>query len=89
MMSGGPGTTFNIMSDYVADNTAEVASCVGCGGFNPDSLQVVECMRNVPLEKLRDVSVALTRGLHPPFGEPAFYPSFDGDYIVDKPSELF
>ena len=88
MMSGSTGTTFNIMSDYVARNTAEVARGVGCGGFNPESMQVVECMRNVPLEKLRDVSVALARGLHPPFGELVFYPSFDGDYIVDRPSEL-
>lgn len=88
MMSGSTGITFNVMPDYVADNTAEVARGVGCGGINPDSMQVVECMRNVPLEKLRDVSVAFARKLHPPFGELVFYPSFDGDYIVDRPSEL-
>ena len=87
-MSGSTGTAFNIMSNYVADNTAEVARGVGCGGINPDTMQVVDCMRNVPLEKLRDVSVALARELHPPFGELVFYPTFDGDSIVDRPSEL-
>lgn len=33
-------------------------------------------------------SVNLSRQLRPPFGELSFYPSYDGDYIPDRPSVL-
>ncbi len=87
MMSGATGTNFNIMSNLVADNTATVAKSVGCAG-DPDSQATVDCLRKVPLETLMDTSVGLARQLRPPFGELAFYPSYDGDYIPDRPSIL-
>lgn len=87
MMSGATGTNFNIMSSLVADNTATVAKSVGCTE-DPDSEATLECLRRVPLDSLMDSSVALARQLRPPFGELAFYPSYDDDIIVDRPSVL-
>ena len=87
MMSGATGTNFNIMSTMVADNTAKVAKSVGCTS-DPDSEETVECLRNVPFEKLTDASVGLARQARPPFGELFFSPSHDGDYITDRPSVL-
>lgn len=87
-MSGASGTNFNIMSDLVADNTATVARSAGCTQDDPDSEATLDCLRGVPLEKLSDISVSLARRLRPPFGELAFYPSYDRDYIPDRPSVL-
>ena len=87
MMSGATGTNFNIMSNLVADNTATVANAVGCTG-DPNSQTTLNCLRNTPLKVLMDTSVELARKLRPPFGELAFYPSYDGDYIPDRPSLL-
>lgn len=86
-MSGGTGTNFNIMSDFVASNTAKAAQSVGCLG-DPDSPGTLDCLRKVSFEKLMNCSVALARQQHPPFGELVFYPSYDGDYIPDRPSVL-
>ena len=88
MMSGASGTNFNIMSDLVASNTATVAKSVGCTQDDPDSQATLNCLRNTPLENLMDISVSLARQLRPPFGELAFYPSYDDDYIPDRPSVL-
>ena len=87
MLSGATGTNFNIMSNLVASNTATVARSVGCTG-DPDSEATVQCLRSVPLDRLMDVSVAFARQRTPPFGELTFYPSYDGDYIPDRPSVL-
>lgn len=87
MMSGGTGTNFNIMSDFVASNTAKAAQSVGCLG-DPDSSGTLDCLRKVPFEKLMNGSVALAQQQHPPFGELVFYPSYDGDYIPYRPSVL-
>lgn len=87
------------MSSLVADNTATVAESVGCTEverrtFGADlriqdnSQAILDCLREVPLESLMDTSVAIARQLRPPFGELAFYPSYDGDYISDRPSVL-
>lgn len=75
------------MSNLVADNTATVAKSVGCTQ-DPDSEATLDCLRRVPLQSLMDTSVEFARKLRPPFGELAFYPSYDDDYIVDRPSVL-
>lgn len=87
MMSGATGTNFNIMSNLVAENTANVAKSIGCTQ-DPDSEATLDCLRNISLESLMDTSVQMARQLRPPFGELAFYSSYDGDYVVDRPSEL-
>ena len=87
MMSGASGMNFNIMSNLVGENTAAAARAVGCTQ-NPDSQSTIQCLRNTPLEKLMDASVGLARRARPPFGEQFFAPSFDDDYIPDRPSVL-
>ena len=87
MMSGASGTNFNIKSDLVASNTATVAKSFGCTD-DSDSSTTLKCLRKQPLKTLMNVSVSLSRQLRPPFGELSFYPSFDGDYISDRPSVL-
>ena len=87
-MSGGTGLNFNIKSDLVANNTAAVAKDIGCIDEHPDSSETLACLRTAPLDKLMNASVSLARATRPPFGELSFYPSFDGDYILDRPSIL-
>ena len=86
-MSGATGTNFNITSSMVADNTAKVAKSVGCKS-DPDAQEALDCLRNVPFEKLTNASVGLACRARPPFGELFFSPSYDGDYITDRPSVL-
>ena len=87
MMSGATGLNFNIKSAVVYNNTATVARTLDCNE-DPDSTATLACLRNAPLDKLMNISVTLGRMLRPPFGELSFYPSFDGDYIPDRPSIL-
>lgn len=86
-MSGATGTNFNIKSSMVADNTAAAAKAVGCSD-NPDSQAMLECLRSVPFQDLTTASVGLARQARPPFGELFYSPSYDGDYIQDRPSVL-
>ena len=76
------------MSNLVAVNTATVAKSVGCDQNDPDSQATLDCLRKVPLESLMDTSVELARKSRPPLGELSFYPSYDADYIPDRPSVL-
>ncbi|KAL9069593.1 MAG: hypothetical protein Q9157_006105 [Trypethelium eluteriae] len=87
MMSGATGTNFNIMSDFVANNTMTVAKQLDCIEGDPDSIATIECLRAVPMEKLMDTAVSFGRSLHPPFGELVFHPIHDGDFIPDRPSK--
>ena len=88
MMSGATGLNFNIRSDLVANNTATVARFVGCMKGDPDSKATLACLRGTSFERLMNVSVTLSRQNRPPFGELFFYPSFDGDYIPERPSVM-
>ena len=88
MMSGASGLNFSIKSDFVANNIAAVAGPLNCILDYPDSEATLACLRNAPLDDIMDVSVSLAQGISPPFGELAFYPSYDGDYISDRPSVL-
>ena len=88
MMSGASGLNFNVKSSLVANNTATVAETLGCIKGDADSDATIECLKEVPMDKLMNISVTLSRQLRPPFGELSFYPSYDGDYIADRPSQL-
>lgn len=86
-MSGGSGYNFNVRKGLIAQNTATVMRDVGCRD-DPDSQAAIDCLRRVPFKTLMDTSVGLQRKLSPPYGELTFYPSWDGDYIPDRPSEM-
>lgn len=90
MMSGAPGLNFNTMSDLVADNTAMVARQVGCveEGADAHTEAVLACLREAPFDVLTNLSVSAMRAARPPFGEGFFFPTYDGDFIPDRPSKL-
>ncbi|KAI0837780.1 alpha/beta-hydrolase [Hypoxylon sp. FL0890] len=89
MMSGAPGLNFNTMSDLVANNTAAVAQGAGCiKNGDSQSAKTLQCLREAPVELLTNLSVTTSRAARPPFGEAFFYPTYDGDFLPDRPSEL-
>lgn len=91
MMSGAPGLNFNTKSDLVKRNTADIAQQVDCikdAKTQPVDTQAIDCLREVPFEKLTSLAVAASRAARPPFGEGFFYPTYDGDYIPDRSSVL-
>lgn len=88
MMSGGPGLNFNTKSDLVANNTAAVAHAVGCTGNSQSPQDTIACLRRAPVELLTNLSVTAARAARPPFGEGFFFPTYDGDFLPDRPSQL-
>lgn len=89
MMSGAPGLNFNTMSDLVANNTAAVAQQVGCvQNGDSGSEETLKCLREAPTDMLTNLSVTASRAARPPFGEGFFYPTYDGDFLPDRPSQL-
>jgi carboxylesterase type B len=89
MMSGSPGINFNTMSDLVKNNTADIARKVDCvKGGNSQSAKTLACLRQVPFEILTNISVTAARTARPVFGEGFFHPSYDGDFILDRSSQL-
>ncbi|KAI0481918.1 lipase [Xylariaceae sp. FL0804] len=88
LMSGGPGMNFKAEPELVKERTAEVARVVGCDEGNDPSAATLECLRKAPVETLTNLSVTASRAAHPPFGEAYFYPTVDGDFFPDRPSNL-
>lgn len=90
MMSGAPGLNFNTMSSLVADNTAMIAQQAGCvdGEADSQTKAILQCLREAPFEVLNNLSVSAMRAARPPFGEGFFFPTYDGDFILDRPSQL-
>ena len=89
MMPGALGLNFNMMSDLVANSTAAVAEGVGCiKNDDSQSAETLQCIREAPFELLTNLSVAASRTARPPIGDAFFYPTYDGDFITDRPTEL-
>lgn len=88
-MSGASGLNFNTQSDLVANNTATIAEKVGCiKSGDSQSAETLSCLRDAPFELLTNLSVSMSRAARPPFGEGFFYPTYDDDYLPDRPTEL-
>lgn len=90
LMSGAPGLNFNTKSSLVADNTAMIAQRVGCvkEGGDAQAGGVLACLREAPFDVLANLSVSAMRAARPPFGEAFFFPTYDGDFLPGRPSEL-
>ena len=89
MLSGGPGLNFNTMSDSVANHTRTIAQAVGCADHDDDqSDATLKCLQKAPVEKLTNVSVSIMRAGRPPFGESFYTPTYDNDFLTDRPSIL-
>lgn len=88
-MSGAPGLNFNTKSKLVAETTAKIAREIGCTKkHNDQSDEVLRCLRSVPFDAISNISVPMARSARPPFGEGFFHPTFDNDFVPDRPSEL-
>jgi carboxylesterase type B len=88
-MSGPPGTAINITSDITVAHTLAVSKRLNCGGDLQDEERLLECIRNVPMEKLLDVAMAYSRENHPPLGLFTFIPSVDDDFIPGRTTALY
>lgn len=88
-MSGAAGLNFNTKSDLVRNNTAAVAQEAGCvQDGNSQSKDTLQCLREADVNVLTSLSVTAMRAARPPFGEGFFYPTYDNDFLPDRPSEL-
>ncbi|KAI0134986.1 alpha/beta-hydrolase [Daldinia grandis] len=89
MISGTHGLNINTKSDLVAINTEAVARDVGCiKDGNSQSVETLQCLQEAPFELLTNLSVTASRTARPPFGEAFFYPTYDNDFLIDRPSQL-
>ena len=86
IMSGPPGAALNMSSDATSHHTAAVAKIAGCE--QSDDAEMIDCLRNVPLERLGDNSTAYAIEVHPPAGLLTFVPSIDNDMFTDRQSNL-
>lgn len=88
-MSGAAGLNFSTKSDLVRNNTAAVAQEAGCvQNANSQSKDMLQCLREADVNVLTGLSVTAMRAARPPFGEGFFYPTYDNDFLPDRPSEL-
>ena len=74
---------------YTITNTGVVADelkCTKTPGFVDDS--VIECMKEVPLDTIAPLQLALAKKAKPSFGFAAYPPVVDGDFIPEQPDVL-
>lgn len=90
MLSGSTGLAFNAKTDVAKKHTLWVSHELGCAtdGENGQSQKTIDCLRDVPMARLMNVSVARARAERPVFGELYYSVSVDGDILTDRPSEL-
>ena len=74
--------------EFAVSNTAAVAEKVGCAGGGEVDEDVLECLRETPLEELQKANLEQAKSVKPPFGFAAFSPCVDGDFLPDKTSNL-
>ncbi|KAK8041467.1 lipase [Apiospora phragmitis] len=87
-MSGPPGTALDMTSDAVELHTRAVANKLGCDASG-DDFEVLQCLRDVPMDKLTETAMAYAMKNHPPAGLFTFIPSVDDDFLPDRQSVLY
>ncbi|KAL8933894.1 MAG: hypothetical protein Q9216_006169, partial [Gyalolechia sp. 2 TL-2023] len=72
MMSGATGTNFNIMSPFMATNTANVARSLDCIPENssPDSEETLLCLKNKSMEEINKYAISYPEDAKPRIGGP-------------------
>ncbi|KAK6857781.1 carboxylesterase [Apiospora arundinis] len=86
-MSGPPGTALNMTSDATELHTRTVANMLGCG--RSDEANILQCLREVPMDRLTEAATTYSVQNHPPAGLFTFIPSVDDDFIPDRQSALY
>jgi carboxylesterase type B len=87
LMSGPPGTAFNMSSTMTETHTLSVARNVGCPDKN--DTKILECLRALPMEDLLKAAMDYSVQNRPPMGLFTFIPSMDGDFFPDRQSALY
>ncbi|KAK8007353.1 multidrug resistant protein [Apiospora arundinis] len=64
-MSGPPGTALDMTSDAVELHTRAVAKKLGCDPSG-DDLEILQCLRDVPMDKLTEMAMAAGRFVNMP-----------------------
>lgn len=86
-MSGPPGTALNLTSKATEDHTRAVANMLGCG--RSKEAAILQCLREVPMERLTDAAMAYSIQNHPPAGLFTFVPSVDDDFLPGRQTALY
>ncbi|KAI1292953.1 Alpha/Beta hydrolase protein [Xylaria venustula] len=87
VMSGPPGTALNMTSDATETHTYAVAEKLGCS--HSDDEAILDCLREVPMDKLTETAMAYSVENHPPAGLFTFIPTVDGDFLPERQSALY
>lgn len=90
-MSGPPGTALNMTSDATEIHTRAVAEAAGCPAEQDRSSdeEILQCLRDMPMDRLLEVAVDYSQQNHPPLGLFTFIPSVDSDFLPDRQSTLY
>lgn len=90
-MSGPPGTALNMTSDATEIHTRAVAELAGCTVDHDQSLdvEILQCLRDLPMDKLLELAVEYSQNNHPPLGLFTFIPSVDSDFLPERQSTLY
>ncbi|KAI1271314.1 alpha/beta-hydrolase [Xylaria sp. FL0933] len=87
VMSGPPGTALNMTFDATEIHTYAVADRLGCNKGSDKA--ILDCLREVPMDKLTETAMAYSIENHPPAGLFTFIPSVDGDFLPERQSVLY
>ncbi|KAK8135721.1 alpha/beta-hydrolase [Apiospora sp. TS-2023a] len=88
-MSGPPGTALNMTTDATELHTRAVAQTLGCSSSSDDDSEILQCLRDVPMDKLTETAMGYAMKNHPPAGLFTFIPSVDDDFLPDRQSVLY
>ncbi|KAI1168912.1 Alpha/Beta hydrolase protein [Nemania serpens] len=84
---GPPGTALSMTSDGTETHTYAVAEKLGCS--QDDDKDSLDCLREVPVDKLTETAMAYSVENHPPAGLFTFIPSVDGDFLPERQFTLY
>jgi carboxylesterase type B len=88
-MSGPPGTALNMTTDATEIHTVSVATNLGCPTNKQEDEDILDCLREKPMDVLTDAAVEYSAANHPPIGTFTFIPSVDEDIVPDRQSILY
>lgn len=90
-MSGPPGTALNMTSNATETHTRAVAEAAGCPAQQDQDSdeKILQCLRDLPMDKLLEVAVEYSQQNRPPLGLFTFIPSIDSDFLPERQSVLY
>jgi carboxylesterase type B len=86
-MSGPPGSALNMSDDAATFHTLQVAEKLQCNQEEEEAQ--LKCLRQVPMQKLLEVSMEYSVANNLPAGLFTFIPTVDGDLVPDRSTQLY